>query len=141
MLAPMVDAPIFVKIARENNLCAFVAGPPPEEVKIDHEPFRKLGALWTTLEPYMQAYGKVNTENANGLRVHQEILTIKHLLREKHHLESLNHFMKFVQRKLGLESLAVEEQHQEGGASRGGKSRGKKGGNSAQNESLCLPNV
>jgi hypothetical protein len=129
MLAPMVDAPIFVRIARENNLCAFVAGPPPEEMKIDHESFRRLGALWAILEPYLQAYGKVNTENADGLRVHQEAMTIKHLLREKHHHETLNHFIKFVQRKLGLESLAVEEHH-EGGPPRGGKSRGKKGGDS-----------
>jgi hypothetical protein len=35
MLSPMVDAPIFVRIARENGLCAFVAGPPVEEAKIN----------------------------------------------------------------------------------------------------------
>ena len=57
MLSPMVDAPIFVRIARENNLCAFVAGPSHEEAKMDHEQFKGLSALWSVLEPYVQAYG------------------------------------------------------------------------------------
>ena len=85
MLSPMVDAPIFVRIARENNLCAFVPGPPADEAKIEYERFKKMGALWSILEPYLVAYGRKHQEDADGLRVHQDQVTVKQLLREKLH--------------------------------------------------------
>ena len=100
MLSPMVDAPIFVRIARENNLCAFVAGPPADEAKIEHERFKKMGALWSILEPYLVAYGRKHQEDADGLRVHQDQVTVKQLLREKLHPDDLHHYIKFLQRKL-----------------------------------------
>jgi len=100
MLSPMVDAPIFVRIARENNLCAFVAGPPAEESKIEHERFKKMGALWSLLEPYLVHYGRRHQEDADGMRVDQDQFTVKQLLREKLHPDHLHHYIQFLQRKL-----------------------------------------
>jgi len=126
MLSPMVDAPIFVRIARENNLCSFIPGPPVEDAKLDHVQIKRLGAMWSVLEPYVSAYGRVHLEDADGLRVHQDSFTIKQLLKEKTQHETLLHYLKFVQRKLGLEALSLEvEAEAEAAKKKAGK--GKKG--------------
>ena len=41
---------------------------------------KRLGAMWSVLEPYASAYGRVHLEDADGLRVHQVSDLSQHLI-------------------------------------------------------------
>ena len=107
-LSPFVDAPTFVRIARANRLCAFIAGPPMDEVKIDHDRIKKLGAIWSALEPHVKAFGREHADEPVGMRVWQDVSTIRALLREKVHAEQLEHYIRVLQRSLGLEHVVLD---------------------------------
>ena len=79
-----------------------------------------LGALWGMMEPYVSAYIRAKGDDADGMRAQQDLITIKKLLREKLHHETLHHYIKFLQSKLGLEALEVPQEGR--GKSRRGKS-------------------
>ena len=69
-----------------------------------------LGALWGMMEPYVSAYIRAKGDDADGMRAQQDLITIKKLLREKLHHETLHHYIKFLQSKLGLEALEVPQE-------------------------------
>ena len=48
----------------------------------------------------MTLYSQKHKEASDGMRVHQDVLTIKQLLREKSQWELVTHYLRFFQRKL-----------------------------------------
>lgn len=114
MLGVRVDASIFVRIAREEELCPFTAGPLADNIGVDKTAFVSLIDEWKRIEPATVQMMRRLEGKPEGMRLACDVAVLRALLGRRVQADHTRHFLTCLTKVFNVPQALVPRPRQQG---------------------------